>query len=242
MTKFREPESAIDAFNIATEKVAQVPVQGIVDVARFVVSHATSGEDWTRYASADLTAEELPQAMGSAGAQHRDFSVSVTGLARKMRFAHELVRSGANRAIAVLSRGDDSVETHTIRPVDAGEVAEAATYLNDEGNRSFVTRLFTAVQARLDQDDVRAAVVPYHDGISAISQRFAGVTDPEALREKAELLNAQRGQFMSVAGPAVFEALTPFAEERPGVMAFAGAVACGIPDQALFDKYPQPQA
>jgi hypothetical protein len=224
-----------------TVEVPQVPYAGIVAAGLNVLDRMDADDiDFRAEAgAAQMTPDQMRAAMAETRRIHAEHGVSDKGLREGMPFAYELVWSGLVHSVAVLAGRDDTVETQTIGPINPAEVETAATFLDEAPNRSLVRRLFTAIKDRVGQSDVTDKLPGYRDGIAAVSQKYAGQDhrDPAVIAAKQGELGAYRGDLMSTVGPAIHEAVAPMAEEHPGVMAFAGAVACAMPDGALFAKH-----
>jgi hypothetical protein len=232
----------------ATVDVPQVPYGGIIEVGDLAVDLLDRGQlDWRTFGTTPLAGTRLRHAVAETVRQHGTAQVpNNEGLARNLPFAYELVVAGTVHAIDVLRRGDDSVQTSVIMPVSRTEVETSSEFLSDSGNRGLVRGMFEAVRLRLgrtdlpDDQNVVNELARYQPAIAVISQRYMGRSDTFARAEKQAELMGERERLMAVAGPAIHEALAPFATERPGVQAFAGALACSVPSRQLVNKHIAP--
>lgn len=229
----------------ATVDVPQVPYGGVVEVGDLAVDLLDRGElDWYAFGLESLAGLRLRHAIAETIREHGAAGVpNNEGLRRSMPFAYELVTSGVVHGIHLLREGDDSAQTREILPVDPREVASSAAFLTSADNRSYVRGLFAAVRTRLARTDVPpeqnvvAELDRYRPAIADISTRYMGLHDGISQGAKQRELVLERDKLMAVAGPAIHEALAPFAAERAGVRAFAGALACFDPSPQLYRKH-----
>lgn len=233
-------DELLQTFIDATVVVPQVPYGGVIEVGDKVVSLVDQGLLTVHgYAEMTLEGSRLRHAAQETVRVHGDASVpNNQGLRKGLPLAWELVQSGFVHGVALLRDGNDAVRTESILPVSPLEVTRVDDFLSHARNRTFVRALFDAARHRLAEHDVTEELERYQLAIAGISREYVDTpaTDTVALTAKQGELNVQRGMLMGVAGPAIHEALAPYAG-RPGVMAFAGAIACAKPSDALFRKY-----
>lgn len=245
-------QAVVPAFAVGMEQTPLLPYQGMVDAGIALVDGVGDG----RFSVADFAAvslqpgtAEYDYALGRALFAHSLADVPTTTnhhLETGLGLAMEIVQSGAVRAIALLSRGDDSVETAAIGPLDPADAEEAATFLADAGNRALVRGLFTAVKERLGRARyLQGELREYRSAIVRISQRWEDFLTHEmrsaedialASSQRAAELQEERGDMMNAIRLELCLALEHEAG-RPGVEAFAGVLACDIPSPELVAKY-----
>jgi hypothetical protein len=248
-------ELILNKFDEATRQVAQLPYNGVIEVGDAVVAAADAGnphEVLTIFSGLSLRrgTPEYIEALTRTIEAHDAQGVSNNrGLGSSLGMVMELVQSNFFRGVALLSRGDDTVETPTIEPLNPDDVNEAIAFLVEAPNRQLVRSLFGAVRERLaGSAEVGRRLPVYMHNIAEISGKYWPLirdarNDPARLKElddaKAVKLNAQRDLLMSVVVPEIFAAVEPYADRSAGVRAFAGAVACAAPSRAMLDKYPR---